>query len=372
MKYDDASWHYAGDFPADLSSDAAATHIGMFVAWCLLNGLGSTTHNRALEVLRKRRMTPGQYLLAECDGKITNEDLNLEGNAFAYAYYSHEESSCSSMSFFGDYADAMTTDGVEEEIALSIYHVKDLWATYDRIAPRIDKAYREWVQTSGRIASPAERFQSICFESAMSIKDLGYRYAKSGPHVTRTKNGLSFKIGFFESQGFQQIDLVLEVQSRELKAWRKAKGVPHISSTVMVGRLDFLLEGKRLQGFDANKSDALVLVETTVRTQVEPFFHLFHQPERAVMEAMSLKIPGWAPIPRIEFILCFGTHEQARQTAIKWLQQNIGIYYAYASHFQSYRGGGLVPYSGGGYAKELAHASHVFDFGDLSKEVTPE
>src|SRR6266404_3538306 len=36
MKYDDASWHYGGDFPEDLPREAGATHTGMFVAWALL------------------------------------------------------------------------------------------------------------------------------------------------------------------------------------------------------------------------------------------------------------------------------------------------------------------------------------------------
>ena len=28
-KYDDASWHYGGDFPDDLPEENGATHIGM-------------------------------------------------------------------------------------------------------------------------------------------------------------------------------------------------------------------------------------------------------------------------------------------------------------------------------------------------------
>ncbi|WZB61364.1 hypothetical protein WJ970_29215 [Achromobacter xylosoxidans] len=39
MKFDDASWHYEGDYPADLPESAAATHIGMFLAWALLHGM---------------------------------------------------------------------------------------------------------------------------------------------------------------------------------------------------------------------------------------------------------------------------------------------------------------------------------------------
>ncbi|MDP3798207.1 MAG: hypothetical protein Q8R06_13840 [Polaromonas sp.] len=38
MKYDDASWYFDGKgFPKDLPQKAAATHIGMFVAWMALD-----------------------------------------------------------------------------------------------------------------------------------------------------------------------------------------------------------------------------------------------------------------------------------------------------------------------------------------------
>ena len=38
-KYDDASWHYGGDFPDDLPEENGATHIGMFLNWCIDNDL---------------------------------------------------------------------------------------------------------------------------------------------------------------------------------------------------------------------------------------------------------------------------------------------------------------------------------------------
>jgi hypothetical protein len=39
VKYDDASWHYGGDFPKDLPIEAGATHIAMFAVWAWSNGL---------------------------------------------------------------------------------------------------------------------------------------------------------------------------------------------------------------------------------------------------------------------------------------------------------------------------------------------
>ena len=38
-KYDDASWHYGGDFPEELPEKNGATHTGMFLNWCIQHDL---------------------------------------------------------------------------------------------------------------------------------------------------------------------------------------------------------------------------------------------------------------------------------------------------------------------------------------------
>ena len=84
MKYDDASWHYGGDFPDDLPNEAGATHIGMYVAWCLLNQLGCELQFKEwpeeFKKLLSRTVTPGAWFLHTCDEKFTDEELSEEGN----------------------------------------------------------------------------------------------------------------------------------------------------------------------------------------------------------------------------------------------------------------------------------------------------
>ena len=42
MAIDNANWHYGGDgFPEDLPPEAGGTHIGMFLAWAIINHLES-------------------------------------------------------------------------------------------------------------------------------------------------------------------------------------------------------------------------------------------------------------------------------------------------------------------------------------------
>ena len=90
MNYDDASWHCGDGFPAGLAPDAGATHAGLFLAWALLADLGSDYHAvdcaEDLERLRARKLTPGRYFLAVCDGKLTDEDFDAEGNETTIDY----------------------------------------------------------------------------------------------------------------------------------------------------------------------------------------------------------------------------------------------------------------------------------------------
>jgi len=137
MKYDDASWHYGGDFPSDLPNAAGGTHIGMFVSWCLLNGLGGEIHAEEfpdiLEKLRNRGLTPGAWFFQACDGEFTDEDLSEEGNDFAKNYFDFDVGQ-----YLDDYQNSVGSD------LPTLYHVSDTWQTFDVLSPIIQGRYQEW------------------------------------------------------------------------------------------------------------------------------------------------------------------------------------------------------------------------------------
>ena len=130
MKYDDWSRHPGGNFPADLPPEAGATHAGMFLAWALLAGLGSAD-TAAIDNLRNQRLTPGRFFLAVCDGKLTDSDLSVEGNAFAQVYFEDGD-------FLADY------EGSAGQGLPSLYHVADSWETYAKLQPLFDRRLSEW------------------------------------------------------------------------------------------------------------------------------------------------------------------------------------------------------------------------------------
>lgn len=142
MKYDDASWHYGGDFPPSLPSEAGATHIAMFLGWAVLDGLAGEYHTTdaadELARLQRREVTPTQWFIQACDGKFTDEDLNDEGNSFAVSYYAEGEGlQTAEGAYLADYCDTFPS-------ANSLYEVEDGWASFDALAPTIASRWEVW------------------------------------------------------------------------------------------------------------------------------------------------------------------------------------------------------------------------------------
>lgn len=140
MTYDRADWHSGGQFPPDLPPECGGTHIGIFLAWAILNDLEGDLHredsHEELRLVRERRITGRDFLFRACDGKFWDEDLNDEGNAFAGWYYSGEGGGYGP--YLADYESTLA-GGLP-----SLYHVEDRWEIYDRIAPVIDRRYADW------------------------------------------------------------------------------------------------------------------------------------------------------------------------------------------------------------------------------------
>jgi hypothetical protein len=131
MKYDDASWHYEGDYPEGLPPENGATHIGMFLAWLIERDLLSAELRRDaardIAKVKKRTMTGARFLIDVCDEKLVDEDLSAEGNRFTKAYFMKK--------YLDDYSDLF-----DEEVE-SLYELEDTWDNYDRLKPVIDRRY---------------------------------------------------------------------------------------------------------------------------------------------------------------------------------------------------------------------------------------
>ncbi|HTQ81512.1 MAG TPA: hypothetical protein VMM92_16050 [Thermoanaerobaculia bacterium] len=145
MHYDDAAWHYKGDFPAGLPPEHGATHIGMFLGWAILRDLVGDLHRQDpdaafdLERVRDRHLRPRDFLLNWCDEKLTEADLNAEGNAFASAYYQEH--------YLIDWATLFPEN----------YRVDDSWENFDHLVELLDERYAAWQSGALRPTLAASR-----------------------------------------------------------------------------------------------------------------------------------------------------------------------------------------------------------------------
>jgi len=143
-KYDDASWHYGGDFPKELVNENAATHIGMFITWCadhdLLSEFQLEDAGEAIGMVKNRTITGAEFLMDYCDEKFTDEDLDETGNAFTGAYY-HEDTAFATTyaPYLEDYCLAF-----ENRNLPSIYHLENTWENYNVLKPILNKRFAEW------------------------------------------------------------------------------------------------------------------------------------------------------------------------------------------------------------------------------------
>jgi len=149
-KYDDASWHYGGDYPNDLPDENGATHIGMFITWCIDNNLLSKEqiedNEDKIENVKNRETTGAEFLIDMCDEKFTDYDLNDIGNEFTTDYYEDEtEFSKTHKNYFGDYAGIFETEINDNNLDQGgVYRVKNSWTNYELIKTRIDQRFMEW------------------------------------------------------------------------------------------------------------------------------------------------------------------------------------------------------------------------------------
>lgn len=151
-KYDDASWHYENDYPKNLPEENGATHIGMFLSWCIDNSLVSEEllddAEEEIQQVKNREMTGAEFLIKVCDEKFIDEDLSEIGNKFAKDYYENDTAFGKKYgSYIGDYCQIFNEkaelNGFEYE---SLYHVEDSFENYNLLKSIIDKRFKEWMK----------------------------------------------------------------------------------------------------------------------------------------------------------------------------------------------------------------------------------
>ena len=136
MKYDDASWHYEGDFPAESPEEYGGTHIALLLKWCFIKGWAGEIHTEE-EPEQFAQVSNGtksatSYLFEMCDGKLTDEDVTEEGNGFLEYYYGDEGE------YLADYA---------EHFEHEMYLKSEAEHDFQKFSAMVEQRYQEYLKT---------------------------------------------------------------------------------------------------------------------------------------------------------------------------------------------------------------------------------
>lgn len=152
MKYDDAEYLFL-NFETERDNDDAGTHMGMYLAWALLRGLGGEHLSGPdagghMQRLKAREITGADVLWDRCDGKLTDDDFSATGNAFTAAYYEKF--------FTRDYERVFQRDFADTGHAIDDFcSVPDTWANFERMAAVLDQRFAQWQKARPQPAAPA-------------------------------------------------------------------------------------------------------------------------------------------------------------------------------------------------------------------------
>jgi hypothetical protein len=138
MKYDDAEYYFL-DFETDLPNENGGRHIGLFLEWAIRRGLANEELVAEADALRSGATTGLDLLFDHCDGKLLDDDLNEEGNAFAAAVYERFH--------LADFIEAMN---LKPDASVDEIFGADLTARRQaRVLWQLDRRYSDWRRTFG-------------------------------------------------------------------------------------------------------------------------------------------------------------------------------------------------------------------------------
>lgn len=139
--YDKAEWQSGGPHPDSLPPANKGTHIGMFLAWAILNDLASPLLRErfpeALRAVQERRMTGREFLAHHCSNELGEDALSAEGNGFAKTYYTKGNRMGYGI-YLQDYKKVLAPR------IPSLYRVADTWENFDLLAPLLSRRFLNW------------------------------------------------------------------------------------------------------------------------------------------------------------------------------------------------------------------------------------
>ena len=212
--------------------------------------------------------------------------------------------------------------------------------------------------------APRDVFAGACRQISEAFIADGYKYAKSGPHLTKNSDPFSYRISFQSSHNnIPGKHVVLwmhaNVHSSRLKKWRGEQLKPYRKDGWVAGGMVHLLNRKSamLEWELANEDNRRLVVDDAIRfirSEVFSYFRRFDDSSAVISELCLKEVPAFELASSIEFALCFGNHQQAQLILNRFISQRTDLHDQIETSTQAFRNEGFPAYHPTAYADQVA------------------
>jgi hypothetical protein len=218
---------------------------------------------------------------------------------------------------------------------------------------------------------------AACAEIAGRFAGEGFRFAKSGPHARKKSGDFAYQVAFQSSpRNIAGVSVKLWVHgtvfSKKLEAWRKSHPELQAIDYVAGGQIGNLVEKNRWRDWDlADPRTRPQVIQEAIAAIDEvalPYFAWFDKPDAMIERVQNEDVPSMMIDRVVEFLMCFAAPEAARRAASNFLIRRPDLVADYQRDFGRYAERGLEYRHPSGYAMQLAFASHLYGFGDLTRD----
>jgi hypothetical protein len=222
-------------------------------------------------------------------------------------------------------------------------------------------------RTSGTLRSPtssANVFRGACQKISEAFVGEGYKYARSGPHLTRNSASFVYRISFQSSHNNipgQHVALWMHanVRSPLLKKWRGEQLNPYRKDDWVAGGMVHLLNRIHAMiewelGHEETRSAVVEDAIHFIRSDVFAYFQRFNDPGAVIAELCQKEIGAFQIASSVEFALCFGSREQAQTILNRFIAQRKDLHDQIESATLNFRKEGFPACYSAAYADQVA------------------
>jgi hypothetical protein len=211
---------------------------------------------------------------------------------------------------------------------------------------------------------------STCRQIAEEFADDGYKFAISGPHLTKTNDTFKLRISFGSSHDHKLGSYMLlwmhaNVRSSQLRRWRQKQRHPYPGDDWVAGGM---AHGFADKGYfewnlaeDSRRSAIIAHAIEFIRAHVLPYFNTSSDPPLVISKLCRSAMPAFEIGSAVEFALCFGNKEQAQHVLNHFVTGRKDLADQIAMAGRAFRERGFPPFQLSIYADQIAWVRTAYD-----------